>query len=374
MRLHVLSMPHTETTDEWSACAYTQRTRDFATFMKCQGYDVILYGGEQNQAEVTEHVCIASRADQAAWFPGFTKRDMFDNFNSEAPGWKTFNARCATEIRKRAQKQDVICITMGVAQKDAADQLADLGLLTVETGIGYAGVFAQYRVFESAAWRHFLAAKEPNDNLRWFDTVIPRGYIMDQFPLGKGGNDYLFVGRLISRKGAQIASEACERLGVRLLVAGQGVASHKNGEYLKTTDGTTLKGNVHYLGMLSPSERAFMMGSVRAVFMPTWYLEPGGGVAIESQLCGTPVITTPYGAMTETVLEGGLGCPGVPQTGFHCSTLSEFVSAAEHAQRLDRYEIRKSAEERFSSRVVSAKYHVYFKRLQTLYGEGWYAL
>lgn len=367
MRLHVLSMPHTETTDEWSACAYTQRTRDFATFMTRVGYHVTLYGGERTQAEVAEHVTVATRDDQAAWFPNFTPRDMFDNFDSASIGWRTFNTRCAAEIRRRAQPRDVLCVTMGVAQQAVSDQLADLDMLHVETGIGYSGVFAKYRVFESSAWRHFLAAKEPNDNLRWFDVVIPRGYFSDQFPIGNGGVDYLFIGRLISRKGSQIAAETCQRLGARLLVAGQGVASHKNGEYLLTTDGTRLEGNVHYLGVLSPTERATALGSVRAVFMPTWYLEPGGGVAIEAQLCGTPVITTPYGAMTETVLE-------TPRTGYHCTSLAEFVAAAEDAERLDRSLIRESAKQRFSARVVAAKYHTYFKRLQTLYDKGWYQL
>jgi glycosyltransferase involved in cell wall biosynthesis len=263
---------------------------------------------------------------------------------------------------------------MGVTQRDVMKRLQtkyalackDFDLLVAETGIGYSGVWAPYRVFESAAWRHYMASKEPNDNLRWFDTVIPRGYFTQQFPFGFGGVDYLYLGRLISRKGVKIAAETCQRIGARLLVAGQGVQSYKNGEFLQTFDGTRLEGNVQYLGVLNPTERAAVMGQVRAVFMPTWYLEPGGGVAIEAQLCGTPVITTPWGAMTETVLEG-------PQrTGFHCSVMSEFVSAAEHVETLDRVKIRQSAQARFSSKVIASKYDYYFKRLQTLYREGWY--
>jgi glycosyltransferase involved in cell wall biosynthesis len=81
--------------------------------------------------------------------------------------------------------------------------------------------------------------------------------------------------------------------------------------------------------------------------------------------CGTPVITTDWGAFTETVQQG--------KTGFRCNTLAEFVQAAQDAEALDRNAIREYAISRYSTDVVRHQYDAYFKRLATLQGKGWYA-
>ncbi len=364
MKLHVLSLPHAETTSAFSTCAYTQRTADFASMMTDKGYHVCLYAGENNEARVTEHIALTNPAEQRKWFPKLTKDTVFTDFDAKSLPWRRFNARAVNEIKARSSKGDILCITMGVSHRPVAKELPDLR--HVETGIGYMGVWAPHRVFESIAWRHFMASREKADDLRWFDEVIPRGYFVDQFPEGSGGNDYLFLGRLTGRKGPKVAADLCQAIGARLLIAGQGMRSYEPGKILVTNEGVKLEGNVHYLGLLNPVERAVALGSVRAVIMPTIYLEPGGGVAIEAQLCGTPVLATPWGAMTETVLAG--------KTGYHCSTLKEFVEASRKVGMLDRKKIRASAQARFCSTVIASRYDAYFKKLQTLSGKGWYQL
>ncbi len=43
-------------------------------------------------------------------------------------------------------------------------------------------------------------------------------------------------------------------------------------------------------------ERLALLGNAKSVLMPTYYLEPFGGVHVEAQLCDTPVITTDWSA------------------------------------------------------------------------------
>lgn len=94
--------------------------------------------------------------------------------------------------------------------------------------------------------------------------------------------------------------------------------------------------NCEFVGYVEPKQRNEFMRNAKAVFVPTLYLEAFGGVNVEAQLCGTPVITTDFGVFPETVING--------VTGFRCSTLNDFVEAARNVSSLDPYVIRKHAE------------------------------
>ena len=60
MTLHVLSFPHTSTTEEFVGCAYTSRVRRFCQMMTGGDRKVILYGSELNDAPCDEHVVVVS--------------------------------------------------------------------------------------------------------------------------------------------------------------------------------------------------------------------------------------------------------------------------------------------------------------------------
>ena len=54
MRFHVVSLPHTNTTESFAVCAYTEKVRKFCIMMKALGHTVYLYAGEQNEAPCDE--------------------------------------------------------------------------------------------------------------------------------------------------------------------------------------------------------------------------------------------------------------------------------------------------------------------------------
>jgi glycosyltransferase involved in cell wall biosynthesis len=160
---------------------------------------------------------------------------------------------------------------------------------------------------------------------------------------------YLYMGRMIDRKGVDIASQVCKELGVDLIMAGPGseIPSYGN-----------------YVGPVGPEERARLMGGATAMFAPTKYIEPFGNVVIEAQACGTPTITTDWGAFTETNING--------LTGYRCRTFDEFCKAAEDAKSLDPKAIHERAISLYSVDVIKYEYDKYFRRLLTLWDKGWY--
>nr|MDT0664293.1 glycosyltransferase [Micromonospora sp. DSM 115978] len=117
-----------------------------------------------------------------------------------------------------------------------------------------------------------------------------------------------------------------------------------------------------YLGVVGPEKRAELMSRAKAVFMPTLYVEPYGADSVEAMLCGTPIVTTDWGAPTEYNLHG--------RTGYRCRTFGEFLEAARIAPDLDKVKIREYALNMLSTDVVKWRYQNYFNRLDDLRREG----
>lgn len=346
MRLHVIGLPHTSTTKAYSTCAYTEKTRKFATMMHRRGHTVYLYGGPENEAECTWFLPCITKAEQQEY--GFNGPEDYlkIDFNAEQP-WERFNRRVIRYLRHRIDSQDIICVITSYPTKAIAEAFPNN--LVVEYGVGYQGICHPYRVFESYAWRNYVYGKNGMDG-SFYDEVIPNFFEVEDFPLVKQKDDYyLFIGRLNANKGLNIAQDVCQRLGRRLVVAGPG----------------NFSGYGEYVGVVGPERRAELMGHAAAVFVPTMYVPPFEGVHVEAMLCGTPVITTDFGVFSETVLQG--------VDGYRCKNLAEFMAAADKVKDCNPDLIHNRAVRRFSTEVIAEQYERYFERLSTLYGEGFYA-
>ena len=347
MRFHVVSLPHSQTTKEYDTCAFTAKVRKFCDMMSSLGHQVVLYAGDENEAQVTELVtCITREEQQDLGVPGPER--VFDaSFDSRDPQWVLFMRRCAASLGALKEKGDFLCMMGGTNHQPLA--AANPDLIPVEFGIGYPGSWAPFRVFESYAWMHASYGAQQGlqaANGNFYDTVIPSYFEPEMFPLGRGKGDYLlYIGRLTARKGLEVVNATAKRTGLELVVAGDG-------------DATCIPDGARYVGHANPSQRARLYMEARATMVPTLYVEPFGSVACESMLCGTPVLTTDWGAFTETVEQG--------MNGWRCRDIGEFAWAAKNARSLSRKGIRRDALKLYSMDAVRHQYERYFKRLAGL--------
>ena len=350
MRFHLVALPHTQVTKEFSSCAYTEKVIGFANMMTSLGHEVFLYGsGPGTDANVTDYIQCLPEQDrlEAVGDKHYTSA----SFDNTLPHWQIFNRNAIQTIARHIQQKDFICLIGGTAQKPIADAFPDH--MSVEWGIGYSGVFAKYKVFESNTWRSAVSAQFRNAasiDINFFDGVVNGYYNVEDFPMQLEKKDYyLYMGRMTQRKGVDIASQACERLGVKLIMAG-------SGDYIPPY-GT-------YIGEVKANDRAALLGGAIATFTPTIYQEPFCNVHIQSMATGTPVITTDMGIFTETVQNGF--------NGFRCNTLAEFIKATADVRSLSPRKIATDTYSKYSTDIIRFKYERYFQRLLTLWDKGWY--
>lgn len=368
--LHVVALPHTTLTEKDASCAYSQKLAKFVPMMQEQGCRVILYGPDEIECEPDEHVVITTEADRLRWgYGGPTGYDTTKAFewDASAPYWFEANQRAMDAMRERVNERDYLCLATST-QGVIADAICGPNWnrpITVEYGIGYEGVdMRSHHAYESYAWMHHVYGIRKVINGRAYDQVIPNFFDASQFSVPKKpkGDYLLYIGRVILRKGPHIAAEIAKRLDVPLIVAGPGGVQNDNGR-IDGVDNVVIEGNVEYVGAVNFSERNDLMGNAIATIVPTLYIEPFGGVAIEAMLAGCPVIASDWGAFTENV---------TPDVGRRFRTLKQGVQAVEEVQKLNRKDIRKAAKARFSQEAVGPMYTRWLDQLDTLWDRGWY--
>ncbi len=113
----------------------------------------------------------------------------------------------------------------------------------------------------------------------------------------KIGDFYLFVGRLIPYKRADLVVEAFNKLGIELRIIGTGSEEKKLQAKARR--------NIKFLGRAKDEVLRQNLLSARAVIFPSE--EDWGIVPVEAMACGTPVIAYGVGGATETVVTGKTG-------------------------------------------------------------------
>jgi glycosyltransferase involved in cell wall biosynthesis len=190
-------------------------------------------------------------------------------------------------------------------------------------------------------------------------SAIPNFVDPKRLPfVGRVANDapLVFLSRLDRVKAPHLAIEIARRAGRRLIVAGNHAVNGPEAEYFRSQVEPHFGENgVSYVGPVNDDAKARLLGEAAALLVPVQWEEPFGIVFAEALACGTPILSTPRGALPEIVENGSHG--------FLSEDMGELVASVARLPALSRAECRARVEKMFSLDTVGARYQRLYEDL-----------
>lgn len=197
----------------------------------------------------------------------------------------------------------------------------------------------------------------PDDKI----TVIPCGVDFHRFKpldkpsarrqLGYSGDDFmvLYVGRYAPVKGLHRLLETVGRLthlpGLRVvMVGGDGPHTPMFRQLQSEAAALNIQNRVTFAGRVEQKTLPQYYSAADVLAVPSYY-ESFGLVALEALACGTPVVTTPVGAMEKIVKDGVTGYVARDSDPKHFARLIEAVWLKQQENGLSPSKIRDSVTE-----------------------------
>ena len=164
----------------------------------------------------------------------------------------------------------------------------------------------------------------------------------------------VYIGRANPDKGPKEAIAIARQAGLPLLML------LKRGEpperaYFEHEIDPMLGSDIELFENVTHEEKVELLGRACAMVFPIRWPEPFGLVMIEAMACGTPVLTTNWGAAPELVDDG--------VTGFRRDAMDELVEMVGHVGSLDPHACRRRVEELFSEEAMVRGYEAVFEQV-----------
>jgi glycosyltransferase involved in cell wall biosynthesis len=209
-------------------------------------------------------------------------------------------------------------------------------LLTTIHGFSDRKILPAYQAADSAYVSISDGDRAPELN---YCATIYHGIDLSLFAFSAaGGEDLVILGRIHPDKGTADAIAIANRAGRRLTIAGP---IQDSAYYEECVAPLIDDDRVCYLGSVGPKQRSDLLASAAALLHPIAFAEPFGLSVVEAMAAGTPVVAYNRGSMPEIIDEG--------MTGFLVSDAKSAAAAVESAIKLDRSNVRRVAERRFSA-------------------------
>jgi glycosyltransferase involved in cell wall biosynthesis len=165
----------------------------------------------------------------------------------------------------------------------------------------------------------------------------------------------VFLSRVERIKGAHTAIAVAQRTGRRLLIAGNRVDTPEGTAYWEAEIAPHLnRDGIEYIGAVNDQQKNELLGQAAAMIVPIEWEEPFGIVFAEALACGTPVISSPRGALPEIVRHG--------VDGFLVNSVEEACAAIAQLPTINRTHCRQQAEHCFSAKAIVAQYEQLYRQ------------
>ncbi|KQT61165.1 glycosyl transferase family 1 [Methylobacterium sp. Leaf456] len=185
--------------------------------------------------------------------------------------------------------------------------------------------------------------------------VVHHGLAADRYALSRApGAHVAFVGRMTDQKRPDVAIRVARAAGLPIRLGG--TIDVGNPDYFERMVRPLLGPDATYLGPVDDRAKSDLLGGARALLFPIDWPEPFGLVMIEAMAHGTPVIAWNHGSVLE-IIEDGV-------TGFVVASEEEAVAALARIDRLDRSEVRRRFEARFTAERMARDYLALYQRLR----------
>ncbi|HYC02319.1 MAG TPA: glycosyltransferase family 4 protein [Azospirillaceae bacterium] len=261
-------------------------------------------------------------------------------------------------VRCRAAEFDILHFHVDLIHFPVVREFAHRTLTTLHGRLDLPDLPAVYDVFDDLPLVSIsMAQRRPLPGVAWAGMIhhgLPAGLLPFQ-PTPAGG--YLaFLGRISPEKRPDRAIEIARRAGLPLRIAAK--VDPADQAYWDEVIEPLVRANplVEYVGEIGEAEKAAFLGDALALLFPIDWPEPFGLVMIEAMSCGTPTIAFGCGSVPE-IIEDGV-------TGFVVGDMDAAVAAVARAARLDRAQIRRSFERRFTVVRMAADYVDLYRSLE----------
>ena len=164
---------------------------------------------------------------------------------------------------------------------------------------------------------------------------------------GEKGDFLVYIGRANHDKGPVEAIEIARRAGLELTM----IVKHNEPleqAYFDLEVAPRLGADIEMLENVTHEVKVDRLGRAKGMIFPIRWPEPFGLVMVEAMACGTPVVTTNWGAAPELVDDG--------VTGFRRDGTDELVAAVGRLDEIDPVACRARVEERFSAEAMVRGY------------------